>query len=322
MAASPIQPQDFLTADLRDFRASDLDLLLEEQCAYWSGRFLWDFAASADVIRRFLDMRNLFGFALLRDGKPIGYSYFVHEDRKALVGDLFLTAAHRSEAAERVLLHDTIKSAVVFPNVRRVEGQLLGLSFNPRDEVVYGRNLAVFERNFMMLENLRGFPNARKSSRGVSYQNWSDRFLDSAADLVAQSYRSHVDSLINDQYRSFAGARRFLFNTTQHPGCGVFYRPAAVVAADQLSLRMAGICLGSLVHSEVGHITQIAVAPGMQGRGVGFELLRRSVDAFHRHGCRAVSLTVTASNRAAVDLYEQVGFRTIRRFHAFVWEAS
>jgi ribosomal protein S18 acetylase RimI-like enzyme len=322
MAASPVQPQDFLTADLRDFRASELEPLLEEQSAYWNRHFLWDFSASADVIRRFLDMRNLFGFALLRDGKPVGYSYFVHEDRKALVGDLFITAEHRSEAAERVLLHNTIKSAVVFPNVRRVEGQLLGLSFNPGDEVIYGRNLAVFERNFMVLEKLRGFPIPRKASRGVSFQTWSDRYLDSAADLVAQSYRSHVDSLINDQYRSFAGARRFLFNTTQHPGCGVFYRPAALIAVDQLSMRIAGICLGSLVHAEVGHITQIAVAPGMQGRGVGFELLRRSVDAFHAHGCRAVSLTVTASNRAAVDLYEQVGFRTLRRFHAFVWEAS
>jgi ribosomal protein S18 acetylase RimI-like enzyme len=321
MAASPVQPQDFLTADLRDFRASDLDLLLEEQSAFWSQRFLWDFAASADVIRRFLDMRNLFGFALLREGRPVGYSYFVHEDRKALVGDLFITAAHRSEAAERVLLHSTIKSAVVFPNVRRVEGQLLGLSFNPRDEAIYGRNLAVFERTFMMLGDLRGFPIARKSSRGVTFQTWSDRFLDSAADLIAQSYREHVDSLINDQYRSFVGARRFLFNTTQHPGCGVFYRPAALVAADQLSLRMAGLCLGSLVHNEVGHITQIAVAPGMQGRGIGFELLRRSVAAFHQHDCRAVTLTVTASNRAAVDLYHEVGFRTIRRFYAFVWDS-
>jgi ribosomal protein S18 acetylase RimI-like enzyme len=322
MAASPIQPQDFLTADLRDFSANELDALLEEQGAFWSQRFLWDFSASADVIRRFLDMRNLFGYALLREGKPVGYSYFVHEDRKALIGDLFLTAAHRCEAAERILLHNTIKSAVVFPNVRRVEGQLLGLSFDPRGEVIYGRNLSVFERNFMMLEDLEGFPIPRKPSRSVTFQTWSDRFLDSAADLVAQSYRGHVDSLINDQYRSFGGARRFLFNTTQHPGCGVFYRPAAVVAADQASLRMAGICLGSLVHTDVGHITQIAVAPGMQGRGVGFELLRRSVDAFRERGCHAVSLTVTASNSAAVDLYQQVGFRTIRRFHAFVWEAS
>jgi ribosomal protein S18 acetylase RimI-like enzyme len=322
MAASPVQPHDFLITDLRDFRGRDLDPLLEEQTDFWKQRFLWDFTASADVIRRFLDMRNLFGFALVQNGKPIGYSYFVHEDRKALIGDLFITAAHRSEPAERALLHSTIKSAVVFPNVRRVEGQLLGLSFNPHDEMIYGRGLTVFERNFMLLDDLRGFPIPRKPSRGVSFQNWSDRFLDGAAELVALSYRSHVDSLINDQYRTFAGARRFLFNTTQHPGCGVFCRPAALIAADEASARLAGICLGSLVHPEVGHITQIAVGPGLQGRGIGFELLRRSIAAFHQRRCRAVSLTVTAANRSAVDLYEQVGFRTLRRFFAFVWEAS
>jgi ribosomal protein S18 acetylase RimI-like enzyme len=322
MAASPVQPHDFLTADLRDFRGSDLDSLLEEQTAFWKRRFLWDFSASADVIRRFLDMRNLFGFALVCDGRPVGYSYFVHEDRKALVGDLFITEARRSEPAERALLHNTIQCAVVFPNVRRVEGQLLGLSFNPRDEVIYGRNLAVFERNFMVLDNLGGFPPPRKTSLEVSYETWSDRFLDVAADLVARSYHNHVDSLINDQYRSFAGARRFLFNTTQHPGCGVFFRPAALVATGPAAQQLAGICLGSLVDAQVGHITQIAVAPGAQGHGVGYELLRRSVKAFEQRGCHAVSLTVTAPNHSAVELYEQVGFRTIRRFHAFVWEAS
>jgi ribosomal protein S18 acetylase RimI-like enzyme len=322
MAASPVQPQDFLTADLRDFRSGDLDALLDEQAAFWRQRFLWDFSASADVIRRFLDMRNLFGFVLLSDGRPVGYSYFVHEDHKALVGDLFITASHRCEPAERMLLHSTLKSAVVFPHVRRVEGQLLGLSFNPRDEAVYGRNLVVHERNFMVLENLRGFPAPRKISRDVSYHTWAEGFLDGAAELIALSYRSHVDSLINDQYRSFAGARRFLFNTTQHPGCGVFYRPAALVATDRYSRQIAGICLGSLVDSQVGHITQIAVAPRLQGQGIGCEMLRRSVDAFDSYGCRAVSLTVTASNASAVSLYERVGFRTVRRFHAFVWEAS
>jgi ribosomal protein S18 acetylase RimI-like enzyme len=31
-------------------------------------------------------------------------------------------------------------------------------------------------------------------------------------------------------------------------------------------------------------------------------------------------LTVTAANEDAVELYERVGFETIRRFSAFVWE--
>jgi ribosomal-protein-alanine N-acetyltransferase len=85
---------------------------------------------------------------------------------------------------------------------------------------------------------------------------------------------------------------------------------------------MLGICLGSLVHPDVGHVTQIAVAPEAQGRGIGFELLRKSVEAFHRHGSRAVSLTVTGANTSAIHLYDRVGFRSVRRFHAFVWEAG
>jgi ribosomal protein S18 acetylase RimI-like enzyme len=37
-------------------------------------------------------------------------------------------------------------------------------------------------------------------------------------------------------------------------------------------------------------------------------------------GCRSASLTVTAANEDAVKLYERVGFETVRRFSAFVWE--
>jgi ribosomal protein S18 acetylase RimI-like enzyme len=34
----------------------------------------------------------------------------------------------------------------------------------------------------------------------------------------------------------------------------------------------------------------------------------------------SVSLTVTAANQSAVALYERMGFRTLRRFQALVWE--
>ena len=51
-------------------------------------------------------------------------------------------------------------------------------------------------------------------------------------------------------------------------------------------------------------------------------LLRRSVGAFRDHGCKGVSLTVTGVNQGAISLYERIGFRTIRKFNAFVWETS
>ena len=37
-------------------------------------------------------------------------------------------------------------------------------------------------------------------------------------------------------------------------------------------------------------------------------------------GCRSASLTVTAANDDAVELYKRVGFEIARRFSAYVWE--
>jgi ribosomal protein S18 acetylase RimI-like enzyme len=70
----------------------------------------------------------------------------------------------------------------------------------------------------------------------------------------------------------------------------------------------------------VGHITQICVSPAARGTGLGYELMRRSLVALAAHGCRSVSLTVTAANSAAIQLYERMGFRTKRDFAAYVWE--
>jgi ribosomal protein S18 acetylase RimI-like enzyme len=80
------------------------------------------------------------------------------------------------------------------------------------------------------------------------------------------------------------------------------------------------LSLASVVGRDAGHITQICVSPEVRGTGVGYDLLRRSMMTLREHGCRKVSLTVTASNRDAVDLYERMGFRTIRKFSAYVWE--
>lgn len=78
--------------------------------------------------------------------------------------------------------------------------------------------------------------------------------------------------------------------------------------------------LASLVAPRCGHITQICVTPAARGTGLGHELLRQSLATLRDVGCHSVSLTVTAANEDAVTLYERVGFRTIERFFALVWE--
>jgi ribosomal protein S18 acetylase RimI-like enzyme len=154
----------------------------------------------------------------------------------------------------------------------------------------------------------------------VHVEKWSDHHHDGAAQLIAAAYAGHIDSRINDQYRSVEGARRFLYNIVQYPGCGTFFRPASYVAFDLERGWLCGLALTSLVGPEAGHITQICVSPEVRGSGVGYELLRRSLMTLKEHGCRKVSLTVTAANREAVELYERMSFSLIRQFSAYVWE--
>ena len=51
--------------DLRHLRSEDLDPLLDEEVEAWRELLDWDFAKSADLVRRFVDMRALSGFALV-----------------------------------------------------------------------------------------------------------------------------------------------------------------------------------------------------------------------------------------------------------------
>ena len=56
--------------DLRRISARQMDPLLEEERAEWAELLEWDFEKSADLVRRFVDMHALNGFALLLQLEP------------------------------------------------------------------------------------------------------------------------------------------------------------------------------------------------------------------------------------------------------------
>jgi ribosomal protein S18 acetylase RimI-like enzyme len=171
------------------------------------------------------------------------------------------------------------------------------------------------------LDQAGAFPPSRAAQSFV-FESWHERFQDEAAHLIADAYYGHVDSQINDQYRSVAGARRFLLNIVQYPGCGSFYQPASFLALHPTTHRVCGVALASVVSGEVGHITQICVSPSLQGHGIGYELMRLAMTSLQSKGFREASLTVTAQNTGALHLYERLGFQPRREFSAFVWDET
>ena len=153
---------------------------------------------------------------------------------------------------------------------------------------------------------------------GAEIRAWDPANLEAAAELIQASYARHIDSSINDQYRSVPGAARFLRNIIHYPGCGEFEPRASFAAVTPLG-NVAGCVITTRVAPETGHIAQLCTDREQFGRGLGYELLRRSMEALRHHGCSEVSLTVTEANLRARRLYDRMGFRAIHRFQALIW---
>lgn len=306
--------------ELRGLPASVLDRLLQEERARWLSLLHWDFAPSAALVTRYVGMQALDGYVLMDDGEAVGYVYWVIEDHKGLIGDLYVRDAWRSPANENLLMGAALGQMRRHSWIRRVEAQLLQLSGRGSQVAPAGLRPNVYPRHFMLAATA-GVSARRPLSLapGVILDNWTMRWLDDSARLIGLVYHQHVDSAINDQYNSGPGARRFLQNIVQYPGCGHFSHSASWVALDGGG-RVIGLCLATKVAPDIGHIAQLCLAPSHQGGGAGYEMLRRSMSALAAEGCREVSLTVTASNDRAIRLYERFGFRAIYHFEALVWE--
>lgn len=307
--------------ELSSLTTADLDPLFHEEIRVWEREFDWDFRPSADLLRRFVQVHSLYGYALVSERKVVGYSYYVCDGRKGLIGDFFLRGDFATPTNEMMLLGTTVQRMMFISGLRRIESQLMMLQVPVGQAMPFARHLSRHDRNFMTIDrapiaNLRPQP----LDVSVTLYPWSERFSEETAHLVSAAYRGHVDSEINDQYRTIPGARHFLTNIVKYPGCGKFSPEGSVVAVDSGSGRVCGACLASLVSAKSGHVTQLCVLPAIRGARLGYDLLREALQRLAAVGCTSVSLTVTSSNRNAIRLYESVGFRTLQNFPALVWE--
>src|SRR5665213_314055 len=232
--------------ELRRISAEDLEPVLTEELAVWRRELAWDLTSSAELVRRYIRMQALSGYALVEGSRVTGYSYFVREDHKGLIGDHYILERHRTPMTEDALIHAVMANLQRMPGVHRVEAQLLLLSGGAERAMPFSNLMRAYPRWF--LEIPLSNPEALLSIAppGIRVQPWREVNFEDSAKLVVSAYRDNIDSEINDQYRSPAGARRFLSNIIEFPGCGVFF-PAASYAAFDASGALCGMSLASLV---------------------------------------------------------------------------
>ncbi len=309
--------------DLRHFSSADLRPLLENEISVWARLLSWDYSGSAEMILRYLDSKILPGYAAIERGSVFGYSFFVYEQSKGVIGDLFVRDGGRTpdrhEVEERLLTH-VIETLQQSPGIHRVEAQLLAHETGEVVRPFLQQGFSRHPRVFMTME----IPPRAAAGPAVrpefEIRPWSEQEYQSAAAVITAAYRGHVDADINDQYRTLSGSLRFLNNIVRFPGCGVFDPQASCLVFQKPTRTLIGLILCSQVRPDVGHITQVCVLPEYRSSGLGEALLAAATSNLRNRNFRHISLTVTEANSRAIALYQRIGFTSSRVFDAFVWE--
>ncbi len=304
--------------DLRRVNWRKLQPVFEEEARCWKEQLRWDYGPSLELIRNFIQSHSLLGYAAWQKGEPAGYGFYILEEHKGLIGGLFVSSRFPPTEIARLLLREILASLRPLPHLARVEAQLMP-GGTEMDDALAGEDFRIYHRQFMLM-SLAGAPaDGQNKPSGLALSPWNDRWLRPAARLIRLAYENHIDGEINDQYRSEEGANRFLRNIVYQRGCGEFLPRASFVLTFSESDVPIALILNSEVAPGVAHTTQVCVLPGYQGHGLGRGMLQASVCALESLGYTALSLTVTCANRSAIALYENMGFRAVRRFSAGVW---
>ena len=326
-------PQQLEVLDLRHFSGKQLRGLMEQEAETWEKRLRWEYRGSTELLLQYLDQRILPGFVALEQGRVCGVCFCVYEAHKAVVGDVYASASEpRPRTIVALLINHLLELLEASPDIRRIEIQLLLFDEGVLPPlfaaaVTKGTQLQVFPRVFLELEVATVYAGDRPGRlpplpAEFEMCRWSPTFYSPTAELIQQAYVGHLDSEINDQYRTVAGSERFLHNIIRFPGCGTFSPESSFVVRERRGNSLVAVILSSRVAPDTAHITQLCVAPAERGRGLGEALLAHCVRDLSARDFRWLTLTVSEANGPALRLYGNFGFRTRHRFDAIVIEKA
>ncbi len=111
--------------DLRQTSVRQLEPLLEEEARHWHDELHWDYRGALDLIKRFLEAHALCGCVAFENGSAAGYSFYVLEEQKGLIGGLYVSQRFPQADIGRRLLEEMLYSMRALPQLSRIEAQLM-----------------------------------------------------------------------------------------------------------------------------------------------------------------------------------------------------
>jgi len=336
MAIAPLTNTEARIIPMSDADLAGLEALFDEQCREWLALLRWDYTGPSRMIRQVVRQRELVGFAAMCGSRVIGFAYYVVENQRCSIGDIFVTKDWRGAGVDRQMVAAILDELDRGPRLRRIESHCVSVDNDGASEWFAARGFERFDRYYMMMELGRTEGDEAKPSSDAHHQStandsateiliraWQEADFAQAARVIHQSYRGRTDSRINSQYKSEEGCAELLTILTDHLWCGDFLPHVSRVAVRRGTRRLlAGVLIASRIAPRIGHIGQVSVHHADQGQGLGRRLLSSVLQEFVQYGFNAVTLAVTAINTPALRLYESFGFRCIHSFPVFFCETA
>ena len=297
---------------------SFLSPLMEEEEKMWMSDLEWDYSTIRLILTSFVKKRQLPGYAAVNAQKVIGYTYFLVNQTKGIIGALYASETNRSQEAVEQLLALAISHLKDCRNIRRIESQIMPFHKRSITAAFAQHGFDYFPRYYLVL-SLNSMPKNPGILSQEKIMPWNSIYLERAAAMTVLSYGDQTDAAICEDYCTKPGCESYLRSLVENPGCGFFMPQASFISLDERG-SLCGYLICSRISKHVAMIPQIAVHPSFQGHGVGTRLIHCTLRELKALNFHSVSLMVSKENRRADDWYRRLGFRIRKEFGAYVWQ--
>ena len=283
-----------------------LSRLFDEEATLWTQGLLWSFAPTRKRLEAALDDGVLNGFVASDPHGICAYATYASDGEHGIVGSLFAAPRCRTLGIEALLARHVL-DRLFMEEPRVIDCQTLFSSDPGLTEPFTVRGFVSAKRLYMTLERAAWFRARRDNPPGFRSKPTHRTDLRSMARLI---YEAHVESHGLDASSSFdtlESCERILRQIILDEVCGPFdsygsrrvEQGGRIVAASLLTWPLP----------EVAHISEVATTPSHRRLGLARRCITETLThAFETGQATAATLSVTASNHAAVALYESLGF--------------
>ncbi len=179
-----------------------------------------------------------------------------------------------------------------------------------------------FKRFRMEVDLRRVLPRAELPS-GYVWSGWHMSLCEQHASAKYHSFNGEPDTELFPCLGALDGCRNLMQEIAQHTA----FLPQATwlirfVANEFTGPIPIGTVQGLQCARQSGAVQNIGVCRLHRGAGLGRALMLKSLAGFQAAGIQRVSLEVTADNARAVQLYQSIGFQTVKTSYRKVESAD